>query len=154
MSEYNTRGSSEAETRPTSGEPGYSYQNEPSVREEYSSESQDMKSKVQDQASKLQDQAQEYGEKAQEQLDAGKDQAASGMKKAADVLRDKTGQSSGMTAQAGTKVADTMESAAGYLREHDTAQMWDDLEAYVREHPAQALAGAAFAGFLFGRILR
>jgi ElaB/YqjD/DUF883 family membrane-anchored ribosome-binding protein len=59
-----------------------------------------------------------------------------------------------MPAQAGVKVADTMESAAGYLREHNTEDMVGDLEKYVKAHPTTALAGAVVAGFFIGRILR
>jgi ElaB/YqjD/DUF883 family membrane-anchored ribosome-binding protein len=47
-----------------------------------------------------------------------------------------------------------MESAAGYLKEHSTTEMWEDLEHYAKEHPGQALAGAVVTGFLLGRILR
>jgi ElaB/YqjD/DUF883 family membrane-anchored ribosome-binding protein len=152
MSEYTRRTRPGAESRrapdeATSSQGGYGYPNEPSVQEEFSSTAEELKSKVQDQA-------QEYGEKAQDQFEAGKQQAAGGMEKAAEMVRERAAQTGGVPAQAGARVADTMESAAGYLREHDTAQMWDDLEAYVRQHPAQALAGAAFAGFIFGRMLR
>ena len=51
-------------------------------------------------------------------------------------------------------VADGMERGAGYLRSHDTNQMWTDVEEYVREHPVMGIAGSVAAGFLVGRMLR
>jgi ElaB/YqjD/DUF883 family membrane-anchored ribosome-binding protein len=98
--------------------------------------------------------ASEVGQQAQEKLDQGKDSAASGMESAADKIRERTQYSDGVQAKAGTKVAEGMEKTAGYLKEHDTNEMVDDLEKYVREHPVQALAGAVVGGFLVGRILR
>lgn len=101
-----------------------------------------------------QEKASEYGQKAQEQADAGIEKAASGVQKAADRLREQAATSDGVTAQVGEKAAETMEKTAGYLRERDTAEILDDLEQYVREHPMQAVAGAVVGGFLIGRILR
>jgi ElaB/YqjD/DUF883 family membrane-anchored ribosome-binding protein len=109
-------------------------------------------------ASQLMDDARtkaaEVGQQAQEKLEQGKDTAASGMESAADKIRERTQYSDGVQAKAGTKVAEGMEKTAGYLKEHDTNEMVDDLEKYVREHPVQALAGAVVGGFLVGRILR
>jgi ElaB/YqjD/DUF883 family membrane-anchored ribosome-binding protein len=93
-------------------------------------------------------------EKAQEQAEAGIDTAAEGLSSAADKIRERAAGVDGMPAQAGTKVADTMERTAGYLREHDTNEIVDDLERYVREHPVQAVAGAIVGGFVIGRILK
>ena len=157
-------GSSSSETdldQQHAGYEGQSYPNRPSVEDEYSRAAtarEGTAARAQEEALEYADQAKdkaaEYGQKAQQQIDAGKDQAAAGMERAAGQLRERVSQSGGVQAQAGTKVADTMEQAAGYLREHSTAEMWDEVEMYVREHPAQALAGAAFAGFMLGRILR
>jgi ElaB/YqjD/DUF883 family membrane-anchored ribosome-binding protein len=114
-------------------------------------------SKAQDKASEMGQKAQETaskaGEKAQEKVDQGMDSAAGGMESAASKLREQAENMDGMPAQAGTKVADTMERTAGYLREHDSAEIMDDIEQYVREHPMQAVAGAIVGGFLIGRIL-
>lgn len=98
--------------------------------------------------------AQEYGHQAQEKADQGMDQAASGMERTAEMVRERTGGGDGIAAQAGGRAADAMENAAGYLRERDTSEVWNDVETYARSHPAQALAGAIFAGFLLGRIIR
>jgi ElaB/YqjD/DUF883 family membrane-anchored ribosome-binding protein len=109
--------------------------------------------KVKETASKAQDKASEMGQKAQEKVDQGMDSAAGGMESAASKLREQAENMDGMPAQAGTKVADTMERTAGYLRERDSAEIMDDIEQYVREHPMQAVAGAIAGGFLIGRIL-
>ena len=104
-------------------------------------------------AGKTKETVAEMGQKAQDQLDKGTDQAASGLEQAADKLRSQT-EGNSMPAQAGLKVAEGMESAAGYLREHDTEDMIGDLEKYVKAHPTTALAGAVVAGFFIGRMLR
>jgi hypothetical protein len=113
-----------------------------------------MQEKAQDVAEKTRETAAELGQKAQDQLDTGTDQAASGLEQAAEKLRSQTENSSGMPAQAGVKVAEGMESAAGYLREHNTEDMIGDVERYVKAHPTTALAGAVVAGFFIGRVLR
>lgn len=118
--------------------------------EAYGQEAQTRAEEYGDQA---RDKAREIGETAQEQLDARKDQAAGGMERVAEMVRERT-PDDGMAAKAGAKAADGMETAAGYLRDHDTSEMWNDLESYARQHPTQALAGAIFAGFVLGRILR
>ena len=104
-------------------------------------------------ANKAQDKAMEYGQVAQERVEAGKDTAAEGLQSVAEKVREKAG-GDGMTAQAGTKVADTMEKTAGYLREHETGEIMEDIERYVRDHPMQAVAGAVIGGFIIGRMLR
>jgi ElaB/YqjD/DUF883 family membrane-anchored ribosome-binding protein len=98
--------------------------------------------------------ASEYGDKAQEQAEKAKDQAAGGMEQAASMIRDRSRSMEGTPGEAGTKVAESMESAATYLKEHNTTEMWNDLEHFAKEHPGQALAGAVVTGFVLGRILR
>ena len=110
--------------------------------------------RAQEMAGKARESAGEYGQKAQEQLDKGTDQAAGGLEQAAERLRSQTEGSEGMPAQMGVKAADTMESAAGYLRDHNTEDILNDVEHYVKEHPTQALVGAVVAGFVIGRVLR
>jgi ElaB/YqjD/DUF883 family membrane-anchored ribosome-binding protein len=113
-----------------------------------------MQDRAQEMAGKTRETVTEMGQKAQDKLDKGTDQAASGLEQAADKLREQAEGSSGMPAQAGVKVAEGMENAAGYLREHDTEAIIGDLEKYVKTHPTTALAGAVVAGFFIGRILR
>src|SRR4051812_13779042 len=93
-------------------------------------------------------------DKAKDQVDSGIDKAAEGLESTAERIKGMTGDGEGMPAQAGTKVAESMESAATYLKEHSSDEIFKDLEVFVKEHPTQALVGAVFAGFLVGRIMR
>lgn len=104
-------------------------------------------------------------EKAREQMSAVKDQAsdriedgrervADGAQQAADRVREEAESRGGVQGKVGLKAADTMEQAAGYLRDHRTDEIWSDVERYAKEHPMQAVGGAVFAGFLLGRVLR
>ena len=63
-------------------------------------------------------------------------------------------QQGGKTGEIGTKVADKLETTSDYLQQHDTTEILDDIEKYVREHPLQALGAAAFGGFVLARIIR
>ena len=113
---------------------------------------------IQDQAAEYagmaKDKAGEYGDMAHERLEQGRTQAASGGQTAARTIRERTSGSSGVAAEAGTRVAEGMESAATYLRQHDTNEMMEDFEVYAKKHPTQTLVGAVVAGFLLGRLLR
>ena len=113
-----------------------------------------VKDRAQEMSGRAREAAGEYGQKAQEQIDKGTDQAAGGLEQAAEKLRAQAGGSEGMPAQAGVKVADSMETAASYLREHNSEDILNDVEHYVKGHPTQALVGAVVAGFLIGRVLR
>jgi hypothetical protein len=75
------------------------------------------------------------------------------MESAADMVREKL-PSEGVVGKAGTKAADTLERTAGYLREHESTELWGDVQEYVKQHPASALVGALAAGFVLSRILR
>jgi ElaB/YqjD/DUF883 family membrane-anchored ribosome-binding protein len=100
------------------------------------------------------DKAAEIGRKSQEQVDAGIDRAAEGVDTMAEKLRERGASGTGVTAEASTKLADGMERTATYLREHDSEDILDDVERYVRDHPMQAVAGALVGGFVLARLLR
>jgi ElaB/YqjD/DUF883 family membrane-anchored ribosome-binding protein len=87
-----------------------------------------------------------------ETADAGRVKAADGMDRAAERLRQQSPE--GAAGAVAERTADAAERTATYLREHDTKQMWTDMERYVQEHPMQGVAGALAAGFLIGRMLR
>lgn len=105
-------------------------------------------------ASNVKEKASEMGSKVQDQAEVGKDKAADGLEKAAEQMRTRLESQGGPQAQVGVKVADGMEKTAGYLREHEAAEIWSDVESFVKEHPMQAAATAAVAGFVIARILR
>lgn len=117
-----------------------------------------MATKAQDQAKELAGQAQEKASNvatmARERTDQGVDRAAEGLHTAAEKMRERAANGDGMPAQVGTKVADTLDRTSTYLQEHDTGQIWDDVETFVRQNPMQAAAGALVAGFVLGRIFR
>jgi ElaB/YqjD/DUF883 family membrane-anchored ribosome-binding protein len=98
--------------------------------------------------------AKEAGRKIEEKADETRESAAEGLGTAATKLREKSQEQDGMAAEAGSKIAEGMDQTASYLKEHDTGEMVDDLERYIRQHPMQAVAGAVAAGFVIGRILR
>ncbi len=52
------------------------------------------------------------------------------------------------------RAAEGMHAAAGYLQEHNTSEIANDVEEYVRAHPLQSVAAAIAAGFVVGRVLR
>lgn len=110
--------------------------------------------RAQEYGEQAREKAQEYGQQAQQRAEEGKDQAAQGMERAAETIRDRVSNTDGIANEAGVRAADAMENAAGYLRSRDTTEMWSDMESYARAHPTQALAGAIFAGFILGRIIR
>jgi len=103
---------------------------------------------------KAQQKASEFGQKAQHQADQGLDRAATATDKAATQLREKAMQQGGKTGEIGTKVADKLETTSDYLQQHDTTEILDDIEKYVREHPMQAVGAAVVGGFVLARILR
>ena len=140
----NTGGSTQGTSQPSTYQPSSSG---------YSSPMRDG-SGQQGMAEQAKEKASEYGEKAQEQAEQAKDQAADGMERAAEALRERSGSMEGAPAQASLKVAEGMETASTYLKEHNTTEMWSDVERYAKEHPGKALAGAVVTGFVLGRILR
>ena len=114
--------------------------------------------KAEEMAGKAQDKAAELGstakDKAMEGAEAGRERAATGLQSAASSLRERGESSEGLQAELSTKAADSLDKASTYLSEHDTGEMWEELERLIKEHPMQAAAGALAAGFFLGRILR
>ncbi|MBI2767490.1 MAG: hypothetical protein HYX53_16465 [Chloroflexi bacterium] len=86
--------------------------------------------------------------------DVGRERAASGLATAAGRMRERAEDRGGMQAQFGAKAADAMGKTAGYLREHDSNELWDGVRAFIKEHPMQAAAGALFAGYFIGKMMR
>jgi ElaB/YqjD/DUF883 family membrane-anchored ribosome-binding protein len=85
----------------------------------------DMSEDVSDAASRVKDTAAEYGRKA-------KDTASEYTRKAADQLN----------------------AATEYFRGHEMQEIAEDAKAWVRQHPTQAIIGAAAFGFLAAALLR
>lgn len=105
-------------------------------------------------ADKAREGASQAADKAREQAEMGRERGAEGMERAASKVRDSMGDKDGMAGEAATRAADTLDRAAGYMKNHDTNEMMRDFQGYVREHPYTAMAGALAAGFLISRVLR
>lgn len=94
-------------------------------------------------------------DQATTKADAGMEKAAGGLETLAGTLREKTEAMGGGQVQSiATTAADKLESGAEMLRQKDTDQLVSELEALVRQKPAQALLVAAGVGFLFSKALR
>jgi len=85
----------------------------------------DVASRVSDAASRVKDEASEYGRKA-------KDTASEYSRKAVDQFN----------------------AATDYFREHEMKEIAEDAKEWVRQHPTQAIIGAAALGFLTAALLR
>ena len=86
--------------------------------------------------------------------ESGREGAAGALDSAAERLEDRAASSSGVQAATVERAAQGMQAAAGYLKEHETSEVWDDLEQYVKTHPMQSVAVAVAAGLVIGRALR
>lgn len=99
----------------------------------------------------------QVAEQATTQVDAGMDKAAGGLDKAADMLRQKTesmGDQGGSVQSIASTAATQLDKGAQYLKDKDTDQLVADLEAMVRQKPAQTLLVAAGVGFLLSKVVR
>lgn len=112
------------------------------------------KQKSQQAAGTAKAKADETTDQAQVKADQGMDSAASGLGQAADKLREQGAQQEGTVGTAAAKAADSLDSASGYLRDKDTDQVLNDLEALVRRKPVESLAVAAGVGFVLSKIFR
>jgi len=86
--------------------------------------------------------------------DAGMNKAAEGFGTAAERLRNRAEDDEGVKSTIEAKAADAMDKTAGYLKEHDSSELVQDLEKFVKAHPIQAAVGALAAGYLLGKIAR
>lgn len=147
------RGMREGDIR--QGTPGDSSMDE--MRERAGEMASDAAQSAQQRAAELRDQAAEMAPRAREAaydtVESGRTGAAEGLERAAENL-ERQSRGDGMTAMAAGAAADGMQQAAGYLRTHETAEMWEDVERYVREHPGRSVLAAIAAGVVVGRILR
>jgi ElaB/YqjD/DUF883 family membrane-anchored ribosome-binding protein len=100
------------------------------------------------------DKASEMSGKAHAGADEGLNKASAGLDSAADKLREQGDQQGGAMGSAATTTADTLESASGYLREKDTDQLVDDIEAFIRRKPTESLLIAAGIGFILSKVFR
>jgi len=116
--------------------------------------------KVEEQATKygqkVEEQAAKYGQKAVEAIDAGRTSAASGLGNAAAGLHARADELPGGETVSGFahQTAEKLNATAGYLRDHDVADIASEMKDFVKAHPTQAIIGAVVIGFLAGRAAR
>ena len=111
---------------------------------------------VADAASRAQQQAKRYGQRAMDAVESGRESAATSLDSAASGIRAKADSLPGGpdVGRFARRAADKIGGAAQYLRDHEVKDMMSEVQSFVKEHPAQALLGAAVVGFLAGRARR
>jgi hypothetical protein len=123
-----------------------------------SSDAHGMQDKAMDKAAHAKDAAvektSEMTGKARESADAGVNRAAEGLEQAAVQLRERAEDGGGVQEKVGVRVADGLDKTSSYLRDHETQEIWTDVEKFVKEHPMQAAVGAAVAGYLVAKVLK
>jgi ElaB/YqjD/DUF883 family membrane-anchored ribosome-binding protein len=110
-------------------------------------------SQIADATARAREKVSELGQTAADTLDSQRGPAASGLSSAADTLRGRADQLPGGETVSGLahSAADTLQSTADYVRQHDLQRMLGDVEQVVKRNPGPALLAAAFVGFLVGR---
>ena len=111
---------------------------------------------VADAANRAQQQAKRYGQRAMDAVESGRESAATSLDSAASGIRAKADSLPGGpdVSRFARRAADKIGGAAQYLRDHEVKDMMSEVQSFVKEHPAQALIGAAVVGFLAGRARR
>jgi hypothetical protein len=127
-----------------------------SFDERRSDNTEKLKEKVEDIASRTKQTAGEWANTASETMDRQRQNVSAGLGRVASTLHEKAANIPGgpRAVEATHRVADGMESAASYLREHDLADMGNDLLNICRKYPVQTLVSAIAVGFLVGRSVR
>jgi ElaB/YqjD/DUF883 family membrane-anchored ribosome-binding protein len=105
-------------------------------------------------ASQLRDNASEMTKRALGEIDEQRENTASVLESAAAKIHAAADAGAGKISSAMHSAAGGVESAAAFLREHDTRRMISGVERLIRRHPARSLLIAAGVGFLAGRALR
>lgn len=88
-------------------------------------------------------------------VDESRSTAADGLDAVASALHDKAANlpGGGTLRNVARATADRLGTGAEYVRTHDARRMMDDVESFMKSHPAPALVVAAAFGFLLGRVL-
>jgi len=113
----------------------------------------DLSDRVSDMTSKVKDGAGEVAESVSEKLDQQRESAAGSLARAASTMHDKAESIPGgpKVVNLTHDIADGMQSAASYLRDHDFSQMGKDVMNICRRYPIQSLIAALAVGFLIER---
>jgi len=92
-------------------------------------------------------------ERAQETVEERRERLASRVEEAASGLLQHAEEGENLRYEAERRVAHGLESAAGYLHSHQTAEVAGDVGVYVRQHPVRSMIMAAVIGYLLAKIL-
>jgi len=103
-----------------------------------------------DLAYQAKDKAQEWASTASGKIDSARSTLGSGLESAAGQIRDK-GPREGLFGSTTSNVAEGVESAGAYLREHDFSEMGKDMTNLIRRYPIQSLLVGIGVGFLLAR---
>jgi ElaB/YqjD/DUF883 family membrane-anchored ribosome-binding protein len=116
----------------------------------------DVTSTARDKVSSATDTARGAMGSATETVNQQRDTVAGSLDTVATTLRDNAETIPGgeRTTQIAQTAAEKIETASGYLREHEVSDMMSDVEGFVRTHPTESLVIALAAGFLLGRTIR
>jgi len=117
---------------------------------------QEIKDRVTDMASKAKDKAGQVADSVSEKLGHQRENAADALGRVASTMHDKAGSVPGGSKAASLthSIADGMDCTAGYLRDHDFAQMGKDVTNICRKYPIQSFVAALAVGILVGRSIR
>ena len=121
----------------------------------------DVDKKTEETADKIDELRDQSGANADAMLDNaiqfGNDRRAESatlLNRGAEEVKHVTGQASEQLTQAGHKVAERLQSTAGYVQEHSTKDMANEAKTYVKEHPVVAAAGGFVALLLLLWLLK
>jgi len=95
----------------------------------------------------------ELGRTLAEKVEETRDAAAGAVHSASESLHAKAENLPGgrPIADMAHSAADRLDSAAGYLAEHDTKELLGDVGSLVKQHPGKSLLVAVVVGFFLGR---
>ncbi len=96
------------------------------------------------------------GRQASDKIDEKRGPAADALQSAASTIHEKAEDLPGgeTVKSVAHSAAETLESTAGYIREHDVKAMLSDVEEIVKRNPGPSLLVAVAIGFLIGRAFR
>jgi len=121
---------------------------------EGSSTQSNLRNRVAEAGSQVRDRASELGRTAKESIDRNFHNAAGAFESAASAIRTRMPQGEGRVAGIASTTADKLDSTARYIREHNTGDLYREVENWARRSPGAAIGTAAAIGLLLGLTLK
>ena len=91
---------------------------------------------------------------ARQRVDGAVDTVTNAMDGAAHGVRENARAAGDALSRAGRGVAAGVAGSAGYLRDNDAREMFDDVRGLAKKHPGVVLIALAVVGFLLGRKMK